>query len=200
MIAKAAGKRGYNLDFASIPIFDGRNKSHFHDWFRHTKYTCAYSKRDLRQELLQRSAGAVTTILLKMDKNLRNDRIKKILQGHFGERHTHTIPETCKSKIVIVAYINAPHDDIGRKLRSNIANLEDEPHHPKAIRTLCNMMDQAQRWEKEQNFTNLQKAEIMEHLTQVHYITLGQSCYLQKLMLSMVMGDTNQEAMETETM
>ena len=79
MIAKAAEKRGYDLDFTSIPIFDERNKTQFHKWYRHTEYTCTYSKRNLRQELLHRSVGAVTTILLKMDKNLRQDKIKKIL-------------------------------------------------------------------------------------------------------------------------
>ena len=84
-----------------------------------------------------------------MDKNLRNDKITKILQEHFGERPTQLhasrelmkaqmrpkesvlifndrytilleestdeIPETCSSKIVIIAYINTLHDDIGKK-------------------------------------------------------------------------------------
>lgn len=52
------------------------------------------------------------------------------------EESTDEIPETCSSKIVIIAYTDTLHDGIGRKLRSTIAKFEDEPHHPKAIRTL----------------------------------------------------------------
>ena len=195
MMAEAAGKRGYDLDFTSIPIFDGRNKVQFHEQYRCTEYTCPYSKRNLRQELLCRSAGAVTTVLLKMDKNLRHEKIKKILQEHFRERPTQLhasreltqaqmrpdesvlifidrytvlleestdeIPVTCSSKIITVTYIDALHDGIGRKLCSNIEQSEDDPHHPRAIRTLWDTMDQAQRLEKEQNFAYIHEAEIM---------------------------------------
>ena len=67
-MAEAEEKRGYDLDFTSIPIFDRRDKTKFHEWCRCTQYTCAYSNRNLHQELLQRSAGAVTTVLLKWTK------------------------------------------------------------------------------------------------------------------------------------
>ena len=40
-----------------------------------------------------------------------------------------------------------------------MAKFEDDPCHPKAIRTLWDMMDQAQKLEKEQKFTNIQEAE-----------------------------------------
>ena len=52
-------------------------------------------------------------------------------------------------------------DDVGRKLRSNIAKFKDELHHPKAIRTLRDAMTQAVKLEWEQKFTNLQDTEIM---------------------------------------
>ena len=77
------------------------------------------------------------------------------------EESTEEIPETCKSKIIIVAYINVLQDDVGRKLRLNIAIFKDEPHHPKAIKTLRDTMNQAVNLEQEQKFTNLQDAEIM---------------------------------------
>ena len=86
MMAAAEEKRGYNLDFASIPIFSGKDKLKFHKWFRCTQHTCAYSNRNLCHKLLHRSAGAVTTVLLKLDKNARDEKIKKILQEYFRER------------------------------------------------------------------------------------------------------------------
>ena len=51
-----------------------------------------------------------------------NDRYTVLL-----EESTEEIPETYRSKIVIVAYIDALHDDIGRKLPSNITKYEDDP-------------------------------------------------------------------------
>ena len=174
-MAEAEEKRAYDLDFTSVLIFDGKNKAKFYEWFRRVQYTCAYSNQNLHKELLRRSAGTVTTMLLKMNAATRADKIKKKLQEHFGQiptqlhacreltkaqmkpdetiiefndrytvllkESTEEIPETCKSKIIIVAYIDALQDDVGRKLRANIAKFEDEPHHPKAIRTLRDAMN-----------------------------------------------------------
>ena len=87
-MAAAEEKRGYNLDFDSIPVFNGKYKTKFHEWFRHIQYTCAYSNRNLCKELLHRSARAVTTVLLKMDPATRAEKIKKTLQEYFGKRPT----------------------------------------------------------------------------------------------------------------
>ena len=32
-MAAAEEKRGYNLHFASIPVFNGKDKTKFHEWF-----------------------------------------------------------------------------------------------------------------------------------------------------------------------
>ena len=58
------------------------------------------------------------------------------------EESTEEIPETCELKIIIIAYIDTLQDDIGRKLRSNIAKFKDGPHHPKVIKTLRDAMNQ----------------------------------------------------------
>ena len=63
-MATAEEKRGYDLDFSSIQVFNGKGKS---KWFRCIQHTCAYSSRSLHKELLHRSAGAVSTVLLKME-------------------------------------------------------------------------------------------------------------------------------------
>ena len=70
---------------------------------------------------------------MKADKTIIefNDKCTVLL-----EESTEEISETCKSKFIIVAYIDTLQDDIARKLRSNIVKFEDEPHHPKAIKTL----------------------------------------------------------------
>ena len=90
-MAEAEEKRTYDLDFVSIPVFNGKNKAKFHEWFRRIQYTCAYSNRNLYKELLRRSAGTVMTILLKIDPTTRADKIKKKLQEHFGERPTNSM-------------------------------------------------------------------------------------------------------------
>ena len=51
-MTEAEEKRGYDLDFASIPIFNGRDKTKVHEWFRCTQYTCTYINRNLHKELL----------------------------------------------------------------------------------------------------------------------------------------------------
>ena len=81
---------------------------------------------------------------MKSDKTIIefNDRYTVLL-----EESTEEVPEICKSKIIIVAYIDALQDNVGRKPRSNIAKFEDEPCHPKAIRTLRNAMNQAVKLE-----------------------------------------------------
>ena len=76
-MVEAEEKRAYDLDFASIPAFDVKNKAKFHEWFRRIQYTCAYSNRNLYKELLRRSAGTVMTILLKINPATRADKIKK---------------------------------------------------------------------------------------------------------------------------
>ena len=87
-----------------------------------------------------------------------NDRYTVLL-----EESTEEIPETCRLKTVIVAYIDTLHDDIGRKLRSNTAKFAEDPHHPKAIRTLCDTSNQAIRLEKEQKFASIQDTEILNN-------------------------------------
>ena len=77
------------------------------------------------------------------------------------EESTDEIPETCSSKIVIVGYINTLYDDVGRKLRSNIVKFDNDPCHPKAIKSLQDTMNQTMKIEKEQKFVKLQDAEIM---------------------------------------
>ena len=57
-------------------------------------------------------------------------------------------------------------------------------------------MDQVQRLEKEQKFTNLWEAEIMNISPESSPRTLVQSQKEQKLILSMVIGNTNQETIE----
>ena len=43
-MAEAAKKRAYDSDFTAIPVFNRRDKSKFHKWFRKIEYTCTYSK------------------------------------------------------------------------------------------------------------------------------------------------------------
>ena len=98
----AAGKkRGYNLDIVSILVFNGKDKTRFHEWFRQLQHTSVYRNRNPCKELLHKSAGAVTTVLLKMDPTARTKKIKKTLQEYFGKRATqlHASRELTKAQM-----------------------------------------------------------------------------------------------------
>ena len=99
----------------------------------------------------------LTRAQMKPDKTIIefNDRYTVLL-----EESTEEIQETCESEIIIVAYIDALQDDIGRKLRSNTTKF-DKPHHLKAIKTLRDAMNQVVNLECEQKCANLQDADIM---------------------------------------
>ena len=51
-MVEAEEKRAYDLDFTSIPVINGKNKSKFHEWFKRIQYMCIYSNRNLHKELL----------------------------------------------------------------------------------------------------------------------------------------------------
>ena len=78
-MATAKKKRGYDLDFASIPTFDQKDKTKFHEWFRCIQQTGTYSNRNLHKEFLCKSACAVTTLPLKMNTMDKAEKIKKVL-------------------------------------------------------------------------------------------------------------------------
>ena len=94
-------------------------------------------KKNLQEHFGERptqchTSRELTKVQMRSDKMIIefNDRYTVLLK-----KSTEEVPESCKSKIIILVYIDALQDDIGRKLQSNIAKFEDEPHHPKAIRT-----------------------------------------------------------------
>ena len=120
-------------------------------------------KKKLQEHFRERptqlqASRELTKAQMKSDETIVkfNDRYMVLL-----EESTEEIPETCKSKIIIVAYFDTLQDDVGRKLRSNIANFEEEPCHQKAIKPLRDAMNQAVKLEQEQKFANLQDAKIM---------------------------------------
>ena len=56
--------------FASVPIYDGRDRDGFFLWLEHLEAACFYSGRNIKTEALGRSAGPVQNVI----KALPNDR------------------------------------------------------------------------------------------------------------------------------
>ena len=50
-MAEAEEKRTYDLDFVSIPVFDGKNKAKFNEWFRRNSIHLCLQQ----QKLIQRT-------------------------------------------------------------------------------------------------------------------------------------------------
>ena len=52
-------QRNYAHIFASIPIYDGSNREELFPWLDHLEAACYYCGRDIKTEVLGRSAGPV---------------------------------------------------------------------------------------------------------------------------------------------
>ena len=121
-------------------------------------------KKKLQEHFRKRPTQLHTSRELTKAQMRSNETIVK-----FNNRYTilleesmEEFPETCESKTIIIAYTDALQHDIRRKLRSNIGKFKDKPHHPKAIKTLRDVMNQAVKLEWKQKFTNIQDTKIMD--------------------------------------
>ena len=73
--------------FASIKVFDGKNRQAFEDWI---DQACRVSDRDFRTEIFKKSTGAVCQVVLSCDE-LTDDELVVKLRSCFS--HTPTMNE-----------------------------------------------------------------------------------------------------------
>ena len=65
-LAKSTYQRNFNHIFASIPIYDRRDREGFFPWLGHLEAACFYSRRNKKTEALGRSAGPVQNVIMAL--------------------------------------------------------------------------------------------------------------------------------------
>ena len=68
-LANSTHQRNYDHIFASIPIYDGSNREEFFPWLDHLEAACYYCGRDIKTEVLGRSAGPVQNEIMALPHN-----------------------------------------------------------------------------------------------------------------------------------
>ena len=65
-LANSTYQRNFNHIFASIPIYDGRNREGLFPWLEHLEAACFYSRRNVKTEALGRSVGPVQNVIMAL--------------------------------------------------------------------------------------------------------------------------------------
>ena len=69
--------------FASIKVFDGKNRQAFEDWINEINQACRVSDHDFRTEIFKKSTGVVQQVVLSHD-NLTDDELVAKLRSCFS--------------------------------------------------------------------------------------------------------------------
>ena len=64
--ATSTYQRNFDHIFASIPIYDRSDREGFFPWHEHLEAACFYSRRNIKTEVLGRSAGPVQSIIMAL--------------------------------------------------------------------------------------------------------------------------------------
>ena len=79
-LANSTHQRNYDHIFASIPIYDGSNREEFFPWLDHLEAACYYCGRDIKTEVLGRSAGPVQNVIMALPHNKSWSAIREELK------------------------------------------------------------------------------------------------------------------------
>ena len=82
-LANSTHQRNYDHIFASIPIYDGSNREEFFPWLDHLEAACYYCGRDIKTEVLGRSAGPVQNVIMALPHNKSWSAIREELKHCF---------------------------------------------------------------------------------------------------------------------
>ena len=72
--------------FASIPIYDGRDREGFFPWLEQLEAACFYSGRNIKTEALGRSAGPVQNVIMALPNACSWKAIKEELKRCFSDQ------------------------------------------------------------------------------------------------------------------
>ena len=85
-LANSTHQRNYDHIFASIPIYDGSNREEFFRWLDHLEAACYYCGRDIKTEVLGRSAGPVQNVIMALPHNKSWSAIREELKHCFSDQ------------------------------------------------------------------------------------------------------------------
>ena len=82
-LTRASNDKANDAMFASIKVFDDKNRQAFKDWIDEIDQACRVSDHDFRTEVFKKSTGAVWQVMLSCD-NLRDDELLAKLRSCFS--------------------------------------------------------------------------------------------------------------------
>ena len=87
-LAAATQQQKYDVMFAAVPRYDGKNKEECAVWLNQISSLATLAGHSLRLELLNRSEGDVTTIIAGMDDTVSYDDLKEEIMRCFSNAPT----------------------------------------------------------------------------------------------------------------
>ena len=85
-LSNSTHQRNYDHIFASIPIYDGSNREEFFLWLDCLEAACYYCGRDIKKEVLGRSAGPVQNVIMALLHNKSWSAIREELKHCFSDQ------------------------------------------------------------------------------------------------------------------
>ena len=86
-LTRASKDNANDALFASIKVFDGKDRQAFEDWIDEINQACRASDHDFRTEILKKSKGAVQQVVLSCD-DLIDDELLAKWRGCFSHAPT----------------------------------------------------------------------------------------------------------------
>ena len=87
-LAATTQQQKYNVMFAAVPRYDGKNKEECAVWLNQISSLALLAGCSLRLELLNRSEGDVTTVITGMDGTISDDDLKEEIMRCFSNAPT----------------------------------------------------------------------------------------------------------------
>ena len=76
-LRRVSKDKANDVMFASIKVFNGKNRQAFEDWIDEIKQACRVSDQDFRTEIFKKSTGAVRQVELSCDELTDDELIAK---------------------------------------------------------------------------------------------------------------------------
>ena len=86
-LTRASKDKANDTMFASIKVFDGRNRQAFEDWINKIDQACRICDHDFRTEIFKKSTGAVRQVVLSCNE-LTDDELVTKLRNCFSHAPT----------------------------------------------------------------------------------------------------------------
>ena len=77
-LTRASKNKANDAMFASIKVFEGKNKQAFEDWIDEINQACRVSDQDFRTEVFKKSTGVVQQVVLSCDELTDNELVVKL--------------------------------------------------------------------------------------------------------------------------